>query len=496
MKEIVDQYICRLDSDLIINQRHATEGQQRTLDFIPGSSFYGIVASKLYDMSLQDETYELFHSGKVRFGDAHPLDDMRNRSLRIPAMFFRPKASRDYSECYLHHKLDFTDQEIKEIVRSKQLKQARNDFYTFDNNLIKSVPVSKNTVVKSAYDSSKRRSKDEQLFTYESMSGGALYGFSISYESAEIRDKFSAKLEFALSGFKRIGRSRSAQYGSVEIKKGDFKICQSQTTSNEAITVYAESRLLFIDSNGDFTLQPTAQQLGFASGEIDWEKSQVRTFQYAPYNGQRRSCDADRVGIEKGSVFVIKAIEDGSAEPESEYVGVFNQEGFGKVIYSPLFLEGGEVDYISSFAEQVKQESPQDQACLSKKPESKIKNVGNSSLLAFINKRIEREGQSMDIYAEAKKYVDDEGGKFKNSPERFISQWGQIRQIARGYKSSDADNLTTQIENYIGHGVAKEKWTVGKKRDKLIEFLNKIKNTETRRLVTMEIASQMAKSLI
>ena len=68
-------YRCTLLSDIIINQKAATEGNQNTLDFIPGSNFLGIAASAIYpDPDLTDsEKMEIFHSGHVRFGDAHPL---------------------------------------------------------------------------------------------------------------------------------------------------------------------------------------------------------------------------------------------------------------------------------------------------------------------------------------------------------------------------------------------------------------------------------------
>lgn len=42
------QFKCTLLSDVILNQKAATEGPNQTLDFIPGSNFLGIVASKLY----------------------------------------------------------------------------------------------------------------------------------------------------------------------------------------------------------------------------------------------------------------------------------------------------------------------------------------------------------------------------------------------------------------------------------------------------------------
>ena len=118
------QFRCTLKSDVILNQKAATEGPNKTLDFIPGSCFLGIVASELYpkDKEKNDENYEqkikraweIFHSGKVRFGDAHPSEnDMRG--LRIPASMFYPKLSRiSDGEVYIHHAIpDLDNVDIK-----------------------------------------------------------------------------------------------------------------------------------------------------------------------------------------------------------------------------------------------------------------------------------------------------------------------------------------------------------------------------------------------
>ena len=100
------QFKCTLLSDVILNQKAATEGPNQTLDFIPGSNFLGIVASKLYpkkeDEKAYQETLNLFHSDKVRFGDAHPSGS-GIRGLKIPASMFYPKLKKPNDECYINH---------------------------------------------------------------------------------------------------------------------------------------------------------------------------------------------------------------------------------------------------------------------------------------------------------------------------------------------------------------------------------------------------------
>ena len=86
------KFKCTLLSDLILSQSSSTEGTQQTLDFIPGNNFLGLVAKELYQDG-SSESLALFHSGKVRFGDAHPSAN-GVRSLKVPASCFIPNCRR------------------------------------------------------------------------------------------------------------------------------------------------------------------------------------------------------------------------------------------------------------------------------------------------------------------------------------------------------------------------------------------------------------------
>lgn len=59
------KFECKLLSDVILNQSAATDGNNSTLDFIPGNSFLGIVASHYAEYSKED-AMTLFHSGKLQ----------------------------------------------------------------------------------------------------------------------------------------------------------------------------------------------------------------------------------------------------------------------------------------------------------------------------------------------------------------------------------------------------------------------------------------------
>ena len=54
------KFKCTLLSDVILNQKAATDGPNKTLDFIPGSSFLGIAASRLYSELEKKASWDIF----------------------------------------------------------------------------------------------------------------------------------------------------------------------------------------------------------------------------------------------------------------------------------------------------------------------------------------------------------------------------------------------------------------------------------------------------
>ena len=317
------QFKCELLSDIVLNDSSATEGKRRSLDFIPGNNFLGIVATQLYKKT-DDDAWDIFHSGHVRFSDAHPSADGK-RGLRIAASIFHPKLEGMETGCYIHHLTKQNDD-----IRAMQLKQCREGFYIYgQNNLATQIIVNKDFAIKSAYDSDMRRAKDSQMFGYEALCKGLIMYFTVEVEDEA--KQYKEGIIKALCGHHHIGRSRSAQYGWVKITESPFEEIATtqqsiQIKGKQYLTVYADSRLIFLDENGNNTFQPSTRDLGIEDeeAEIDWELSQIRTFQYAPWNYKRQAFDSDRCGIEKGSVFLVRT--SAGITPEKT-VGCYKNEG-------------------------------------------------------------------------------------------------------------------------------------------------------------------------
>lgn len=474
------QFRVELISDIILNQKAASKGNQQSLDFIPGSNFLGIVASN-YDSYSSEEQLDVFHNSKVRFGDAHPLYN-NARALRTPANFHFPKLDTQKEECYIHNKIE----EYKNVA-SKQLKQSRSGFYTFEDNNAFEVTVDMNFSIKSAYDRKKRRSEDEKMYGYESMQQGMTYCFDIVFDD-EISDSIIEKVKNHIVGLKRVGRSRTAQYGLVDITEGTFNRVTSNFDSTSEIVVYAESRLIFFDDDTAMpTFVPKPENFGVTGGNINWMKSQVRTFAYSPYNYYRQCFDAERKGIEKGSIIVIERVEDFR---NCEYVGRFQNEGFGKVIFNPPIFSCD-----NDAKSDIKFHRTNSEIDLNKNNSSAIQTNEDKILNKYLLNQRDNVKIKQRVYELVNDYVKKNAQSFKQ--DIFASQWGSIRSIALRYpKSSD---LEKELFDYLTHGVAEEKWGERNRRKGLRSFFNEIKkelselNEEMIQSAIINLASEMAK---
>lgn len=480
------KYKVELQTDIILNQKAATEGANTTLDFIPGGCFLGVVAREIYKDN-NEQNLTIFHSGKVRFGDAHPANG-EVRTLRVPAMMMHPKLSKEeyYISAAIHPKDDAAQKELREL----QLKQCRTGFYDFSQNPALEVEAETSFAIKSAYDKEKRTSREGKMYGYESLRKGLTLYFEVEVEDEALAETIGK----ALVGTKHIGRSRSAQYGLVEIQPYGFQaIDATKCPSKDEIYVYADGRLIFLDANGLPTFRPTAKDLGIGNGKIDWQKSQVRTFQYAPWNATRQCFDTDRCGIEKGSVLVVKCTGD-TPTISPRYVGSYQNEGFGKVLYNPAFLEAAANDQYGKAVYQLKKkEKEEGQETTTAATATKAE---ETTLLKYLRLENEQAKITFDIYKYVKKWVDDYASSFAS--KEFASQWSTIRALASIRKAEKTvwNMLFEKEDGYLEHGIAKDKWDEGGRKKKLQEFINGLPenmDNEDVRLAVVNLAAEMAK---
>ncbi len=434
MKELI--YRVNFLSDIVFPASSNTEGNIEKLDFIPGSNFLGMVAKNYGDF---ENSFAIFHSGKVRFGDATVLKDEKE-TYKMPLSYFHEKL--DKKLLYNHHKID-------DFSQFNQLKQLRSGYITDD---LEVVNIEYNYAQKSAYDKEKRRSKDSSMFGYSAIKSGTIWQFSIKVD-AEVSAHDLELLKSSIVGKKRLGKSKSAEYGLVKIEFiKELDKFENIQNSNE-IVLYAKSRLALIDECGN----PTYDLKYFCSDlkdtNIDYSKTQIKTSTFTPYNTKRQTKDYERVCINKGSVIVLNNLKDEQIEEIKNGVGAYLSEGFGEVLINPEFLDKNGFEFIK---EDSKDNSPN-----KKKPI-------NSELARFLRQREDDKKEKLNLLSEVEKFIEDKKN-LKN--KKMNSQWGKIRSIC---STSTNDTIYANVKEYITHGVAKTKWE-GENETLL---LNAIKNNQ------------------
>ena len=444
------KFECKLLSDVVLKSTSATEGVSENLDYIPGAKFLGIAAKSLYNPE-EKKTISIFHNGDVQFGDAHITIEGK-RTIKVPANWFFKKGEGVGNKKYLHHKLT---KEIKQnlSVNGIQLKQARKGFFTGN----KFINTESNFSIKSAYDSNKRKAEDSKMYGYYALPKGSTWMFSVDTE-----EQFASDLITALEGRKRIGRSRSAEYGLININYvGEDTVSTTDIKKGEVV-IYAESNLCFYDDFSQNTLQPTVEQLGMPKdSEILWCKSQIRTRKYQTWNSKRYNRDADRMIIEKGSVFVVKTSSDIDSTKVINCIGAHKNEGFGKVLLNPYFLQS-DSEILNLKLE--KYEYNNDASYFVDKGDN------DEILINFL--------KSQEVEKERVLSVDKLVNNFVVRNEHAFagisaSQWGQVRNYAKHAANEKAlkDLLFADVVGYFMHGQSEHKWRANNRRWILEEYL-------------------------
>jgi hypothetical protein len=467
-------FICTFKTDIVLHASSNTEGKIEKLDYIPGSNFLGMVARHYGDFGV--DAFEVFHSGAVRFGDGHIMIE-DEPTLPMAFSFYSYKGVSfedaqkstdefDKAGLFVHHYLTQADYD-KAIEQKTQLKQQRAGYFSASGKVAK---LEHSYRQKSAYDKAKRRSKDSQMFGYHALPAGTKWAFSVTLDKDTHKDDIIKYLK----GQKRLGKSKSAEYGLVEIEyKGEQNVAspgiQRQTIDGKKyLFIYAKSRLALTDENGINSYAPSIESLGFKKGDkvkIDWEKSQIRTSRYTPYVGARRNFDPERLVIDKGSVFVIEVSDSfddvAFAQAIQKPIGLYTSEGHGEIIVNPKWLLEKEVTF---------QESETDN-----KNENKDKTPQSSELNSWLSKQREAIKKESELLDEVDAFIKHKDNNVKNKK----SQWGQIRSLCR--QAGDSDRLyellfSDEIKNghpegFLRHGRGLEKWD-----KKLIDNLEKQKD--------------------
>jgi hypothetical protein len=475
------RYTCKLLSEVVISSVTATEGFHESLDYLPGAKFLGIAARKLYDEKNLPATLDLFHHGKVRFGDAYPLIG-EEVALPVPFSWFFNKGGGVTDETlFLHHQMESEDHKTLTAM-GYQLKQARKGYFTESGKQY--LNIEQDFAIRSAYDRDQLRAKDSQMFGYFALPAGTSWTFTVEDDT----EQYGELIREALEGKKRIGRSRSAEYGLVEIAfQGEESVATATELPKGTTLVFAQSNLCFFNAFGRPTFRPEATALGFPEeSTIDWKKSQVRSRLYQTWNRKRHNRDADRMVMMKGSVLVVKNAAPVSTEVFAQGMGACRSEGFGQVLLNPAFLRANgytlklgltKVDAASwqpQTTGYVQPQSPQDEI-----------------VLKYLEQRKERDQKIFDLDQQINAFLHAHKGVFNGLT---ASQWGTVRAYAKHAANWDTLHclLFDPTVGALKRGQSERHWRQQGRREKLAGFLEKLPEAD-RIAATLKLAAEMAK---
>lgn len=444
-------YTCTLLTNVVLTANSATEGFPESLDYIPGAKLLGLIAAKEYETALDEGiALDLFHTGKVRFGDAFPLVDGQAIAYRKPFSWRMPKGAK-LGPIYVNEE----EKETLLATQNIKLVNVKSGYFTST----KSIQLEQDFSIKSAYNAATLRSKEGQMYGYFSLPKGSVWTFTITAEE-------SAHLAFVsdkLVGQKRIGRSKSAEYGMVAIDKIPTLPAVATFEAKETAYLYAASNLCFYDAFGNSRPTPTSSDLKLPEGmHIDWKKSQIRTRSYRTWNQKRQNRNTDRLIIERGSVFAIHT--GGKKLAATEYtqgIGAHQSEGFGQVLLNPWFLNDAQSKLAVALTNYKFKENQHVHGV--------SQDLSDEKVLAFVkNKSAAREqrfgiDQQVNVFRKIYK---------KEFEDISASQWGQLRRYAKYMKVAAYQKLIFHKEvGFLYRGKMESTWRKKDRRSILEDFV-------------------------
>lgn len=462
-------FTCRLLSEVIISSSSATEGFHPSLHYIPGSKFWGIAAKALYGNDTQ-QTIQLFHSGDVCCGDAHLAID-GGRSRKIPLSWLQNKDNPEEG-IYIHHKVDYKQLTIQGI----QLEQ--HPTYYFNEKGLSVKPQSQFSI-KSAYDSQLRRSEDEKMYGYYALPAGSIWKFSVSSASLELLEIIKSVLE----GKKRIGRSKSAQYGLAELKFKRKNQEDTEIVSPGIHYLYAESAIML-------PLEITFAN-ALVGATIVFDKSKIRHLIYQSWNTHRHARDMDRQIIDKGSVIAIDVPEQMHLDTIVQRLLERRAEGFGKFLLDPPFLMNVKEGHLAAInLHQLERSNGSHSNSYIEAGEK------DQKLIELLKERQSSKQLVENIGYAVNQFVVEQKRLFASVSS---SQWGTVRSFAKMFSGGELHRHLLDPGNngdkkgYLVSGIAEEKWRRGRYLIEEILDEDNEKYPKPRHLFLEKLAAEMAK---
>ncbi len=312
--------LIELVDPLITTASSATATVPEALPFIPGAMLLGAAAAAGYGGGMAQETaFALFHSGRVRFDDALPVDNSGRVGLPAPFSLHFPKGTHPLEGDVLK---DFSAAEPLpgyEQLRDRALAAGPAE-----------VTVRIGGTMRTAIDPATGRAADSQLFGYQFLKPGQRFWAGIE---AEDQASLDAAMECLLGKGQVeaeliLGRARSGEFGRVRLSRCEApEMSPGSTGSPTTRWLWLLSDLWATGPKGLPTLRPDSAFFG--GGNIDWSRSFTRSRRYSPFNAKWQARAPERVLIQRGSVIVI---QNSPLAPGLWRLGLGQEQGLGRML--------------------------------------------------------------------------------------------------------------------------------------------------------------------
>ena len=318
---------------VIVSQNNATTNNHLCLDYVPGSAILGALASKLYPTLNEKTSWEMFHSGLVKFGPCYPIKN-NQLALPIPASWHFQKGQNAFSDGKLNNSaIENHANANYQRQQGVQYKQCRDGYITPTSH---AANTNKAIAVKTAVERSTGIAKEGSLFSYSYIDSKQTFIGWIESDNSEYLNNICTVLNEQLS----IGRSRNTEFGRVKI---NILPEYSQTTpaiNTQWLTIWCLSDCQCINAHGLPTFSPNLTELiTDAKGTLNLEKSFIRTTKVSRFNQKRKGYDSEQLLISKGSVLVYKLTTPLTQlqinDLQHQGIGINCQQGLGWIMVNP-----------------------------------------------------------------------------------------------------------------------------------------------------------------
>ena len=463
----------RTGSDVVVTREAGTAGAQETLDYIPGSALLGALIARQGVFAP-----ELFLTGAIRCSDALPCAG-RDIAWPMPLCYFRKKG--EATSCAT------SALATGGILHGEQLR----DGYVTAEGL--RIDIQTTFRIKSGVDRTRFGTvKDGQLFGYEAIAAGQEFLFSLTC----VDDTLLSSLAGLLSGPLRIGRSRSAEYGLVEVNPLErAPSLPSMQPAGDRHILYCISDVCLV-KDGVFTTVPSPALFGLPEDwSLDLEATFIRTRSYSPWNAFHNRLLTQRTVICRGSVMGFRTNGSTASPPVMvEAAGVFVEEGLGNVMVDPGFVTAG-VKFLEAGAKAAVSRGMKED-----------RNPSGNQLFAFMARGLREKLAAPEALKLGRKWAREllalqQKIEKTGQPVPGRTQWGFVRQLA--IRSSGSLPDLKRALNELTQDTRKKWWTAevkqaGKENSLhgcLVGLLSQAASDPVRRLALMHAAMAAGRGL-